>query len=587
MNVPVRQYWQLLHLYLRPQWRGLLLLAVLLFGGIGLQLINPQIIRFFLDTAERGGAQQSLLNAALLFILFSVIQQVVSVGAAYAGENLGWLATNNLRADLTLHCLRLDMPFHKTHTPGDLIERIDGDVTTLANFFSQFVVRVLGNGLLLVGVLLLLFREDWRVGLALTLYACVTLLVLNALQNIAVEHWANYREASAEHYSFLEERLGGTEDIRASGAAPYVLYRLYGLMRVLLRTYLRARLLGTTTFIITGFLSAVGYAVGLGLGAYLFTRGEATIGTAYLIVYYVGLLNQPLDQIRQQAEDLQQAGASITRVDALFSTQSQLVEAEAPRATLAPGPLSVAFEDVSFHYEAGQDDPVLQDISFHLEPGRVLGLLGRTGSGKTTLTRLLFRLYDPATGTIRLDGTDLRDLSFAELRRRVGMVTQDVQLFGATVRDNLTFFQEGFADDELLRLLHELGLSAWLQGLPNGLDSHLDPGGQGLSAGEAQLLAFARLFLKDPGLVLLDEASSRLDPTTETLLERAVERLLSEPRRTAIIIAHRLSTVQRADDIMILEQGRVIEYGPRVVLAANPNSRFYHLLQTGLEEALA
>jgi ABC-type multidrug transport system fused ATPase/permease subunit len=178
----------------------------------------------------------------------------------------------------------------------------------------------------------------------------------------------------------------------------------------------------------------------------------------------------------------------------------------------------------------------------------------------------------------------LRDVRLDDLRQRVAMVTQDVQLFQATVRDNLTFFNRAIPDEQLEHVLKQLRLWEWVQSLPKGLDTPL-AGGQSLSSGESQLLAFTRVFLKDPGLVILDEASSRLDPATETLMERAVDRLFAE--RTGIVIAHRLKTVQRADDILILENGCVVEYGPRTVLANDPSSRFYHLLQTGLEEALA
>jgi ATP-binding cassette subfamily B protein len=246
-------------------------------------------------------------------------------------------------------------------------------------------------------------------------------------------------------------------------------------------------------------------------------------------------------------------------------------------------------------------------------------VLGRTGSGKTTLTRLLFRLYDVDAGAIRLHNgeskmndhrpqttvsplavvcglssviqTDIRDIPLSELRRHVGMVTQDVQLFAASVRDNLTLFanydpaQPPIDDGRIVDALETLGLGDWLRGLPAGLDTVLEGGGKGLSAGEAQLLAFTRVFLRDPRLVVLDEASSRLDPGTERLLERAIDRLLAG--RTGIVIAHRLRTVMRADDILILENGRVVEFGPRLTLAADPGSRFYRLLQTGLEEVLA
>jgi ABC-type multidrug transport system fused ATPase/permease subunit len=245
----------------------------------------------------------------------------------------------------------------------------------------------------------------------------------------------------------------------------------------------------------------------------------------------------------------------------------------------------VDFDHVTFAYY--EDEVVLDDLAFRLEPGRVLGLLGRTGSGKTTISRLLFRLYDvpAAGGTVRLGGIDIRQARLRDLRQRVGIVTQDVQLFRASVRDNLTFFDRSIPDERILEALNDLGLMTWYADLPQGLDTEIQSGGSGLSAGEAQLLAFTRVFLKDPGLVILDEASSRLDPVTEQRIERAIDKLLHD--RTAIIIAHRLATVHRADEIMILEDGRIREHGARADLAGDSGSRFYQLLQTGLEEALA
>ncbi len=217
---------------------------------------------------------------------------------------------------------------------------------------------------------------------------------------------------------------------------------------------------------------------------------------------------------------------------------------------------------------------MLHDVYLSLPAGKVLGVLGRTGSGKTTIARLLFRLYDPTGGAVRLAGVDVRDVPRAELTRRVGMITQEVQLFHATVRDNLALFDRTVADETILAALHDLGLEPWYRSLSKGLDTPL-AGGNGLSAGEAQLLAFVRVFLKDPGLVILDEATARLDPATEALLERAVSKLLSG--RTGIVIAHRLGTLQRADDVLVLEQGRAVEHGDRALLAGDAASRFYEL----------
>jgi ABC-type multidrug transport system fused ATPase/permease subunit len=288
-------------------------------------------------------------------------------------------------------------------------------------------------------------------------------------------------------------------------------------------------------------------------------------------------------------ETLQRARAGLVRINELYHTRSRLQIVPADERSLSSQtsrqsePLSVAFDDVSFEYHPGV--PVLQNISFQLAPNRVLGLLGRTGSGKTTIARLLVHFYEPSRGTVHLGGKALRQIPPAEMHRQVGLVTQEVQLFHGTVRDNLTFFERTVPDERILYVIKELGLLPWYNTLPNGLDTELAAGGQGLSAGEAQLLALTRVFLQDPGLVILDEASSRLDPATEHLITRAIDQLLKD--RTAIIIAHQLKTVQRADEIMILEDGNVVEHSSRESLANDPSSRFYQLLRTGSEEVLA
>jgi ABC-type multidrug transport system fused ATPase/permease subunit len=604
MDIPLRQYWNLLVKYLQPQSARVAGLAGLLFGSIGLQLVNPLLMRDFLDTAQTGGAADTLLRLAALFTAIALVQQVVAVLATYVSENVAWSATNELRADLAEHCLRLDMSFHNARTPGELIERIDGDVTTLANFFSQFVIQVFGNAVLMLGILALLFREDWRVGAVLSGFVLAALFVLGRLRDIAVPHWKAERQASAELFGFLEERLAGAEDIRANGGQAYTMRHFYRLMRELMSRSLKAGLMVNIMLNSLFLFFALGTAAAFGVGAYLFQREIVTIGAVYIIFHYTRMLEHPIDQIVHQLGDLQKAGAGIVRIRELLDVQSRIGEpAHQPTGALANGALAVQFQNVSFGYETNHQtrptngrtnqpvkEPVLRDLTFRLAPGAVLGLLGRTGSGKTTLTRLLFRLYDPDQGAICLseDGdlsVDLRELPLQALRQRVGMVTQNIQLFHASVRDNLTFFDDALPDDKILAVLDELGLGEWCAGLPHGLDTELESGGGGLSAGQAQLLAFARIFLQDPGLVILDEASSRLDPATENLIERAVDRLVQG--RTAIVIAHRLATVQRADEIMILEDGRVIEHGPRLALVADPDSHFAQLLRTGLEEVLA
>ncbi len=578
LRLPFKEYTGMLVVYLRPQWHKSLLMAVLLLTNVGLELANPLIIRYFIDTFVSGGSISALTYAAVAFIGIALATQVIAVYATYVSENVAWTATNHLRSDLVAHCLGLDMAFHKAHTAGELIERIDGDVNTLSNFFSQFVVHLLSNTVLLIGVLLLLFGTDWRVGLAVTAFVVVALFILIGIRSRAVPFWVADRQMSANFFGFLGEQLAGTEDIRANGATGYVMQRFYLLLRSWLPVTRRATLVSYAMGMTTMTVFAIGNAIAFAIGGYLWSVGAITIGTVYLIFYYTNLLTQPIEQIRTQLQDLQKAGASIQRVQELLRTQPAIVDGAG--VALPQCALSVEFRDVSFSYVA--ENTVLQHLTFVLQPGKVLGVLGRTGSGKTTLARLLLRLYDFQEGAISLGGVPIGTVSLRELRQRVGMVTQDVQLFHATVRDNLTFFNRDIPDEQILTVLNDLELSTWYRSLPQGLDTELGSDSEGLSAGEAQLLAFTRAFLANPGLVILDEASSRLDPATEHLIERAVSKLLQG--RTGIVIAHRLGTIQRADEILILEDGQLLEHSSREALADDTSSRFYRLLQTGLEE---
>ena len=581
MSVSLKQHATVLGVYLRPEWRKVTLLAVLLLSSIGLQLLNPQFLRRFIDDAKEGASAERMATTALIFFGIAVVKQGLSVAASYLGEDVGWTATNRLRADLASHCLRLDMPFHNNRTPGEMIERIDGDVTALANFFSQMVIRVFGSFLLLIGAIVLLYREDWRVGVALTLFALLAVAMLVRTREIAVPPLTAEREATARVFGYVEERLAGIDDIRSRGAGEHVMRGLYSVMRQLFFRGRHSWMMGTVVESLFLALFAIGYLMSLSIRAYLFLTGAITIGTAYLFFQYTEMLREPIEQLTREMKELQKATAGIVRIEELLQTP-RLIQ-DGTSAAVPNGALSVTFDHVTFRY--APDAPVLEDVSFRLAPGRILGLLGRTGSGKTTIARMLFRLYEPQNGAVRVGDVDLRDVPVNDARRRIAMVTQDVQLFNASVRDNLTFFDRSVSDDRLLMLLKSLGLSEWLAGLPVGLDTPIQGGGSGLSAGESQLLAVARAFLTDPGLVILDEPSSRLDPSTEKLIDRALAQLLAG--RTAIVIAHRLATVERADEILILEDGRVREHGERARLAADPTSRFSELLHIGMREALA
>ncbi|MEZ4634729.1 MAG: ABC transporter ATP-binding protein [Caldilineaceae bacterium] len=435
-------YGRLLATYLGPQRGRVILLAALVLLTLTLQLVNPQIIRYFLDSLQQGGQLRTLMGAAALFIGVTIVQQTVLLAATYVGEVVGWTATNALRVDLARHCLRLDLSFHKAHTPGELIERVDGDVNELANFFSRMILTLVGNGLLVIGVLVLLWLESWQIGLGITVIALVSVLIVNHLRKRIVPRWEALRGADADLFGFLEERLNGTEDIQTSGAKGYM---MRGLDQLLKRRWKAAQhALHLDAWIIPTpiWVFALAYAAAHLIGGRLFLDGSLTIGAVYVIFYYIGLVEGPLWQTVDMVDQLQRASAALNRIVKLRRVQPTILDGDG--VDLPAGPLAVTFDHVSFQYEdvtplSGlsaealpavanngvdeKDKPqevVIHDLSFHLEPGAVLGLLGRTGSGKSTLSKLLFRFYDPSDGSIRL-GTpdqmvDLRQARRSDLR---------------------------------------------------------------------------------------------------------------------------------------------------------------------------
>lgn len=573
--------------YLGPLRWAVALLAALLLGGTALSLYLPQLLGRFVDIAKLGtGADVAALGRlALLYIVLAVGVQLLTAAATYVGAQVGWAATNRLRADLMAHLLSLDMNEHKERTPGEMIERIDGDVTALSNFFSQFAVRVFGAMLLLLGAVVMFFRIDPWIGAGVTVFVAITMTVMNRVRVRGVEPTRLERESSAKLFGYVEERLAGLDDVRSLGAGPHHLRGFLRVQREFFGRSIESWKKRSVVWQLSMGLFLAGYVGILSAAVGLYAAGTITLGTAFLLYQYMSMIEEPIDQLTQQLQDLQKAGASLIRVGELLDLRSHLPEGQ---RTLPAGPLALDFGAVDFSYEPGNPhaQKVLDGVTLHLEAGQTLGLLGRTGSGKTTLTRLVSRLYDPTAGHVRLAGLDTRELTLSSLRGRVAVVTQDVQLFQASVRDNLSFFDPEVTDAQVEAALLEVGLGRWLDTLPQGVRTPLAAGS--LSAGQAQLLAFARVMLRDPGLIILDEPSSRLDPATEAQLTAAMNRLLSG--RTAIVIAHRLETVARADRILVLGAGQVLEEGDRAELARDPRSQYAGLLRAGqaeLDEVLA
>ncbi|UBU09693.1 ABC transporter ATP-binding protein [Nonomuraea gerenzanensis] len=554
---------------LRPGPAATAALTAAIAAATALPLAAPQVTRRFVDDAIGGASTRHLTLIALGYLALAVAGQAARMLTAWLAGRLAWDGTNRLRERLTGHALGLDLAFHGRHTPGELIERVDGDVVAVADFVVAFLLDVVASVLLLAGVVVVVFTVDWRIGAVLLAYCLLVGYGMARAQRLAVPSAARSRAASATLFGTLEERLAGAEDLRANGAGEHTVRRFHQVSAALFRAEHRDARIGTTLLAGTSVAFAAGTAVMLALAAWATRAGTLTVGTAVLLFQYTLMVRAPFERLIDQIRQYQAALAGLARIAALLAERPALTPGTRPLP--AAGPLGLRVEGAGFRYP-DDDEQVLSGIDLTLAPGETLGLVGRTGSGKTTLARLVLRLHDPVEGVVRVGGVDLREADPRSLRARIGVVTQDVQLFAASVRDNLTLFRPSPGDERLMEVLRGVGLGEWAAALPDGLGTEL----RAVSAGQAQLIAFARAFLADPGLVVLDEASSRLDPATERRIEDSIARLLDG--RTGVIIAHRLSSLSRVDKIAVLDRGKIVEYGRRDELAANPDSRFGRLL---------
>ncbi|MCK4896885.1 MAG: ABC transporter ATP-binding protein, partial [Candidatus Heimdallarchaeota archaeon] len=419
--------------------------------------------------------------------------------------------------------------------------RIDGDVNTLAQFLSTFSIQLLTSILLIFGVLITFFTKHWILGVAFTVFTLLAIVIMYILRNFSVKAWERQRQTSADMYGTIEESLSAIEDIRANGGVKNAMRKFFDYSRKNFKAWKKALLRGQLfVMAIWGVIAIINTLV-FAPSIPLLENNIISLGTVFLIQIYAGLLLRPIFIITRQMQDLQRAGASIDRINKLFDTKKKIQDTGTEK--LSSGPLEIEFNKLNFAYN--KDTYVLNNISFKLYPGKTLGILGHTGSGKTTISRLLFRLYDPKPddGEILLNSIKIKDIQLEDLRDKISYVTQSVELFQASVRENVTLFDDRVSDEKIISILSDIGLSDWFSKLSEGLDTIISSSEHGISAGEAQLLALARVFIKSPNLVVLDEASSRLDPVTENLLDTAIEKLLIN--RTGIIIAHRLATLEK------------------------------------------
>ncbi|MGN7401974.1 ABC transporter ATP-binding protein [Cytobacillus praedii] len=560
--------------YLKGQYGSFSLLTFLIIFNICLGLVIPQIMKRIIDTALVNYENQLIIEYTTIFIIVTLLSLVTSVFSKYIGSLIGITSINRLRNDLVSHVVNLEMTYHNKHRSGEMIERINGDVSNLKNFFSHFLILLVSNSLLIVGILFIMFTIDWRLGLVMSAFTGFALSSLYKIRNIAVPFWTSYQEISSFFYGFIGEQINGKEDIKANGALKYIsnLYRIIVTKwkNILVKAGLASSILTTTATLIF----SVGIVISLLSSSYLWSKGSITIGSVYMIFQYTSMLTKPIDIIKSEVSSIQIAIASIKRILSIFSIKQ---EESIPHITQLPdSPIPVRFENVRFGYENGKD--VIKNISFQLPQGKSLGIIGETGSGKTSLVKLLLRLYNVREGNIYLANRNITDFNIGYLRKNIGFVTQEVVVFKASVRDNITLFETSIKDETITSTLTDIGLSNWINNLPQGLDTIIDKNSSRLSAGEAQLFSMSRSLLSNKNLIILDEPSSRIDSITQKRVNKIFNNRFKG--KTSIIIAHKIETLEMVDYILVIRDGETVEFGKRDILLSNNQSEYYKLVKS-------
>ena len=519
-----------------------------------------------------GQSVPQVLRTLVGLLLVAVVVRLGLQGVqSYNVQAVGQRLTARIRNDLFAHALDLSLRFHDRTPVGKLLTRLTSDVDALAEVFGSGAVGVLADLVTLLVIAITMVSIEPRLGaLLLASQVPVTLTIL-WLQGRYRK--ANYRvrEELGQLNADLQENLQGLEVVQMFRREAYNSASFARTTDAYRKAVNGTIFFDSAISALIEWVALTAIAVVLALGGWMVTSEVMGLGTLTTFILYSQRLFDPLRQLAERFTQIQGGLTAVERIGELFEEPIEIQDLPQGERSLAAqisgGDRSsageVIFERVSFAYRS--DDPILEDLSFRIAPGEHVALVGPTGSGKTTVIRLLCRLYEPQQGRILLDGIDIRELPIQILRQRLGVVLQDTFLFSGNVADNLRLDAE-ISDPELQRLCHELGLDPLLSRLPQGLESPLRERGGNLSSGERQLLSVARVGIRNPSVLVMDEATAFLDPSTEATLQADLERLLQG--RTAIVIAHRLATVEAADRILVLKRGKLVEQGTHAELRA-------------------
>ncbi len=542
---------------LRPHLRQTALTLLALLGITAIELSIPGVIRTIIDRGLAAREYPILINAGLFLLGIGLVRAFLLFWQRYLSMSVAYKVAYDLRNRLYDHIQRLTFSYHDHAQSGQLISRCIEDVNATNRFAGLGLVELVRIVMLIAGIAVLLFATNIQLAIIAMLPIVPLLLLTTSFGKRISKLFYQIDEALGELSSRLQENVTGAQVVRAFAREPHEIRRFRAANRDLYDTRVRTFSEFAKIFPTTHLLVTLGTILIIWFGGQMVLRGELTIGEVVAFNAYLLLMAQPAQQL---AWTVNLGGEAIAGINRIFDVLDHHPEITTP-AKARPLPVlegGVEFENVSFRYE-GETNDALADINLVVEPNKVIALIGPTGSGKTSLVNLIPRFYDATSGTVRIDGIDVRQLDLTSLRRQIGIVLQTSLLFSDSVAENIAFGRPEASDQEIVAAARAAQAHQFIEQLPDGYNTIVGERGITLSGGQRQRIAIARALILNPRILILDDSTSSVDTETENLIQQALAKLMAG--RTTFVIAHRLSTVRRSDLILVLDHGRIIERG--------------------------